>query len=259
MRLAIMQPTYLPWLGYFDLIDQVDHFVFLDQVEFSSRSWQRRNRIKTSQGLKWLTVPVRQRRHQVITEVEIALHDFGHKHMRTIQTYYARASYFGPTYEGLCRFLDGGRSWRMLADLNIELITWLSEFLGVRVRLHRSSALGQQGKRTGLLARICEKLGCEEYLSPLGSAVYLLEEQAQMTDAGIRVLFQHYAHPTYVQLFPPFLPYASVIDLLLNEGPAALEIIRSGRREAYTVEQCRGLLASTRGIESDELCQDWTA
>jgi hypothetical protein len=109
--------------------------------------------------------------------------------------------------------------------------------LGIHTRLASSFQLQQPGKRTELLANICASFGAGQYVSPLGSAVYLLEESNLMDEKGIEVVFQNYEHPQYEQLFPSFLPYASVLDLIFNEGERSLEIIRSGRRTSYSERQ----------------------
>ena len=246
MRIAICQPTYLPWLGYFDLMDQVDTFVFLDSVQFEKQSWQQRNRIKTPTGLQWLTVPVifRGRLGQSIREVEVRDPSFSAKHLRAIELNYRRAPHFDELFPALSEILkrEGAGAW--LADLTLRLIEWQAGLFGIPTQKVRSSSLPAQGKRSELLATICRSLGATAYLSPIGSAEYLLEEMSCLTSVGIEVRFQHYSHPEYRQLFPPFVPYACALDLLMNEGKRALEIVRSGRRPPFTAEEARAALAS---------------
>jgi WbqC-like protein family len=235
MKIAICQPTYLPWLGYFDLMDQVETFVLLDTVQFEKQSWQQRNRIKTPSGLQWLTVPVvfRGRLGQLIKDVEIRDGAFATKHLRAIELSYRRAAYFDQYWETLAKILQGAGT-NLLCDLNMRLIEWFRDMLDVRTPLVSASTMAQAGKRSELLVNICRELGAGAYLSPLGSAAYLLEDLPLFADASIEVRFQHYEHPAYRQLFPPFLPQASTLDLLFNEGPAAMEIIRGGRRPTFT-------------------------
>lgn len=233
MKIAISQPTYLPWIGYFDLIEQVDVFVLLDDVQFEKQSWQQRNRIKTPTGLQWLTVPVifRGRLGQKINQVEVRDRDFWRRHRRAIELNYARSSFFADYFELLISKISSKETF--LADLNIGLIESFTTILGIKTPLMLSSTIHQPGKRTELLANICECLGADQYLSPLGSAAYLLAEQNTLLDRGIDVVFQNYMHPEYRQLFSPFVPYASIVDLLFNEGARSLEIIRSGRRAPF--------------------------
>jgi len=231
MRIAIAQPTYLPWLGYFDLIDQVDAFVFLDTVQFEKQSWQQRNRIKTAAGLQWLTVPVRikGRSTQAIQDVEIAEPLFYIKHLHLISEHYRNACNFKDFYPAFSSLLKHLAQDGRLAEMNMRLIEWFAARLRIRTPLLRSSRLGVQGKRSTLNLTICEALGADEYYSAVGSADYLLQDVNLFLDRGIAVFFQNYRHPEYGQLFPPFSSFASIIDLLMNEGAGAPEIVRHGR------------------------------
>jgi hypothetical protein len=238
MKVAISQPTYLPWLGYFDLIDQVDAFVILDSVQFEKQSWQQRNRIKTPIGLQWLTVPVifHGRLGQAIKEVEVRETEFWRDHLRAIELNYRRAQYFENYFDQLSSKLMCGPRTR-LADLNIRLIEWLMSVLGIQTKLVFASQLNQRGKRTELLANICIALGAQQYISPPGSAVYLFAEKEELLSRNIDLSFQNYQHPEYKQLFPPFCSQASALDLIFNEGPQSLEIIRKGRGTSVSVSE----------------------
>ena len=231
MRIAICQPTYLPWLGYFDLMDQVDAFVLLDTVQFEKQSWQQRNRIKTPTGLQWLTVPVafRGRLEQKIREVEIRDVEFRQKHLRAIELNYARAPFFERYFSALSTILRGIDVKARLSDLNRQLIQWFAGVLGIRTPMLLASSLSLQGRRTQLLAEICNQLGAGQYFSPIGSAEYLLNELDILTNANVETYFHNYDHPRYAQQFPPFLAFASVLDLIFNEGDRSMDVIRSGR------------------------------
>jgi hypothetical protein len=247
MKLAISQPTYLPWLGYFDLIDEVDRFVLLDSVQFERQSWQQRNRIKTPTGLQWLTVPVmfRGRLGQSIQEVEIREPEFWRNHRRSIELNYRRTPYFDTYFSPLVELLEKGFRGGLLVELNICLIEWFCRELGICTPLSRSSEMNREGNRTTYLVNLCQVLGSDQYLSPLGSADYLLDDLQQFSDAGIEVTFHNYHPVPYRQLFPPFVPYASILDLLFNEGPEALTIIRKGRRTPRCPSQVASTLQST--------------
>jgi hypothetical protein len=248
MKIGISQPTYLPWLGFLDLIDQVDTFVLLDNVQFEKQSWQQRNRIKTPAGLLWLTVPVvfRGRLGQKIQEVEIRDADFSRKHLRAIELNYSRASFFDMHFSALSSILQACTPGMSLIDLNLDLLQWVMTLLAVDTPLIPASSLGREGKRTELLANICEEVGATQYVSPIGSAEYLLSEMNVLTDAGVETVFQNYKHPEYRQLFPPFVPFASVLDLILNEGPSSLDIIRSGRGAPFTPEEVAARMAEAK-------------
>jgi hypothetical protein len=245
MRVAIAQPTYLPWLGYFDLMDQVDAFVLLDSVQFEKQSWQQRNRIKTPIGLQWLTVPVafHNRFGQQIRNVEIRDPEFARKHLRAIELNYRRSPFFDPYFQDLTKILLSYSAGR-LVDLNARLIRWFCGLLDIQTPILYSSAMNQDGRRSELLVNLCKSLGADSYVSPLGSATYLLSDLESFRRIGIDITFQYYEHPVYRQRFPPFCPYASVVDLLLNEGPKSAHILRQGRKVSLFPSQV-GLLASS--------------
>jgi hypothetical protein len=227
--IAIMQPTYLPWLGYFDLIDQVDDFVLLDDVEFSRQSWQQRNRIKTAQGEQWLTMPVlwRGKSDQKICAVMINLEAKGkEKHLKTIMQAYAKAPFLKRYIEELSEIMI--KPYPLLVELNIALIYWFCQKLGITTNLILSSKINAEGKKVERLINICKYLGATKYLSPPGSKVYI-DENDHFPENGIELQYQNYQHPVYKQLYRVFLPFMSTLDLLFNEGTNSLSIIRSGR------------------------------
>ena len=169
MKIAIAQPTYLPWLGYFDLLDQVDQFVLLDNVQFEKQSWQQRNRIKTPTGLQWLTVPVvfRGRLRQRIAEVEIREPDFWCDHLRAIELNYRRAPFFERYFGEVSEQIRSHAAHLSLSQLTTGMLHWFRSTLGIRTPIVQASCLAVQGKRTELLAEICTALGANAYLSPL--------------------------------------------------------------------------------------------
>jgi hypothetical protein len=241
MRIAIMQPMYLPWTGYFALMDQVDIFVFLDDVQFNHRSWQQRNRIKSPGGPLWLTVPVltKGQRHQLIYEVEINSNEpWQRKHVKTISRNYSKARWTSEYLSWLEETLQC--SWTSLCDLTISLINDLVRFLGINTSFIRASELKTAGSKVSKLISICQRLGADEYLSPIGSFEYI-EADNRFLDLDIRLLYQNYEHPTHRQLHGDFLSHLSVVDLLLNEGSQSLEVIRAGERTPYTSEEVREL------------------
>lgn len=234
---AIMQPTYLPWVGYFDLIDQADVFVFLDTAQFEKQTWQQRNRIRTASGLEWITAPVyiKGRFGQPIHEVLVRTTEFPAKHIRALRQHYAKAPYGSEYLPELEHILDSARSDPSLARLNVALIRWVSDRLGIATRFGLASDLAAEGQRSTRLVALLRALGATRYLSPRGSLDYLLEDRQIFENAGIPVAVQNYVHPEYSQRYRPFEPGASAIDLLFNEGPAAAGIMRSGRRPSLSL------------------------
>jgi hypothetical protein len=238
VKIAISQPGYLPWAGFFDLIDQVDQFVLLDDAQFVKQSWDQRNRIKASTGLQWLTVPVvfRGCMGQSLCDVKIREPQFWRKHLRSVEVNYGKARYFETYFPRLQKILEKHGPEERLIDLNLALVQWLASELAVKTPMVCASTLGVEGKRSARLVSMCKLVGASDYLSPR-SAIYLLDDLAMFAEAGLKVWFHNYTHPEYDQRFPPFLPYASVLDLLFNKGPESGKIMRSGRGTSFTPEQ----------------------
>lgn len=227
-RVAIMQPTYLPWCGYFGLMRSVDLFILLENVQFARRSWQQRNQIKTSTGPQWLTVPVmvKGKRDQLISEVEIdQAANFAVTHRRSIELNYRKAPFFDPAAASLLAELETPRA--LLAELTIGLILRIKEMLGITTPVIHASTLGGEGAKAERLVSLCRQVKATEYVSPPGSQDYLDESDA-FTKAGIPVRYFHFAHPEYPQLFGAFLPYMSSIDMLFNCGERSLSLIEGG-------------------------------
>lgn len=231
---VISQPTFLPWIGWFDLADQGDVMIILDDVQFSKQSWQQRNRIRTPNGLEFLSVPVRtaNRLGQGILDCELANDDFIHKMLKSLQANYGRASYFASTIDELATTMKTAAATGRLVELNCALIFWMANRLGVTTPMIRASTLGMGGQRGEHVAAICEYMDADHYLSPAGAENYLMEDIEAFKRRQISVWLHAFEHPEYPQCFPPFIPYASALDLIFNVGPAALEVIRSGRRLA---------------------------
>ena len=223
-----MQPTYLPWLGYFAMMDKADVFVFLDSVQFVRRSWQQRNRIKTVNGTQLLTVPVIKKglRNQIICETKIDHSKrFVRQHKKAIELAYTKAPFFTDYSVGL---LDKLQKYNdCLSDYNIDIISWLCKQFSINSTLMRSSSLGVSGEKSDLLCNICQAVEADLYLSALGSKIYLERAEA-FKNAGISIAYNEFDHPTYPQLYGPFVPFLSAIDLLFNVGVNSIETIRAG-------------------------------
>lgn len=229
MKIAIHQPQYFPWLGYFDKIRQADRFVILDDVQYKKNEWQNRNRLKTAQGWQWLTVPVQYHFPETIRQVKINnTTDWRHKHQQAFLSDYGKA----PHYKDYAPFLESlySQNWENLAELNIHVVRELLKFLAIKTPVTLSSEIPVSGAATDRLVHICQKLGADHYLSGAGGEAYL--DVQKFKDAGIRLSFQEYKHPSYPQLFGEFVSHLSVMDLLLNCGPKSLEVLENGERKA---------------------------
>jgi len=232
MKVSIMQPTFVPWLGWFDLADQSDKMVLLDDVAFSKQSWQQRNQIRTQNGLQYLSVPVKTagRLGQKIADCETVDSSFVVKMNKTIAANYSKARYFDANYGELATTLSKAVSTNRLVEINCSLISWMAKKLEITTPMIRATTLGVGGERGEHVAAICQSLGADQYLSPAGAESYLIEDKPAFDRRGIMTFIHVYEHPEYTQQFKPFMPFASALDLILNLGPAAGEVMRKGRR-----------------------------
>jgi hypothetical protein len=217
---VVLQPGYLPWIGYFDQLRRADVFVFYDDVQYNKHGWRNRNRIKTQSGPLWLSVPVRHSGlgFPLIVDVEIDRRTpWARKHVSSLKQAYARAPFAKTYLPPLEELLE--RDWERLADLDIAVVQLMAPWFGLAPPIIRSSTLGIGGERNERLVNICKHYGATKYLSGDAASVYV--DVPLFASHGIEVEWQHYAHPTYAQLHGDFIPYLSAIDLLLNCGDDA--------------------------------------
>lgn len=235
---AIMQPTYMPWLGYFSMIDQVDEFIFLDNVQLVDRSWQVRNKIKFNEKEKMLTIPVDHsidRNQRYICVAKYVDNDWKVRHLATIKQAYSKARYYGEVFSFLKEIYD--REYISLGDFTINLIIEISNKIGIKTVFQRSSQYDISGHKDELLANICRKVDADVYLSAQGSAAYIEQDMpgGQIEAHGIRLLYHNYNHPHYTQMGSQFISHLGIYDLLFNEGwSSALNIIKQGNLPNYT-------------------------
>lgn len=228
--LAVLQPGYLPWLGFFDQVRRADIFVYYDDVQFDKQGWRNRNRIKTAQGIQWLSVPIRHsgRMGQRIDEVEIVSSlPWAHKHLASIRQAYARAPFLETYLPELQAVLSS--DWQRLVELDIAISELMCRWFGLTTQRLRASTLAIEGDRNERLLWLCRHVGADRYLSGNAAQSYL--DVTAFAAAGITVEWQDYAHPSYPQLHGPFEPYLSALDLLLNMGPQAADILAAKRPE----------------------------
>jgi len=225
-RVAIIQSSYIPWKGYFDLIRAAEQFVLLDEVQFTKRDWRSRNRIKTKDGGVWLSIPVHSKGRylQRIDETIISDPRWAIRHWDTIRGSYARAPFFetyAPVFEPLYRNPVSER----LSDVNHAFITAICRSLGIVVPISWSSDFSTRDGRNERLIDICSACGATDYLSGPRAGAYL--DEAAFQAAGITVHFADYSgYPEYDQPHPPFDHAVSVLDLLFSVGPKAIEYMK---------------------------------
>lgn len=239
MKCAIMQPTYLPWPGYFSLIDYVDKFVILDDVKLEKHSWHVRNKIKTSNGELYLTVPIHTPKGRLHTKINEALIntriDWKTKHLRSLYVSYKRSNFFTKVYPFIEKLIAFDTD--NLSEFTINLIRNVADAIGIKKEFIISSTLkGTNETKDERLVSICKIIGCNIYISPVGSASYIERSKpgGAFPENNIRLYYQNYESPVYKQLFPPFIPYLSTVDLLFNCGfKDALAIVINGRKKYY--------------------------
>lgn len=227
---AIIQSNYIPWKGYFDFINRVDEFILYDDVQYTRRDWRNRNRVKTEQGPKWITIPVdvKGKYHQLICETQIADKNWAEAHWKSIYHTYVRAPFF-ETYgsqveEWYCAANVADEPY--LSNINYALITSICRLLGITTTISWSMNYKTSGKKTERLVGLCEAVGATHYLSGPAAQAYIQSEL--FDEAGITLEYMDYGgYPQYNQLYPPFEHGVTILDLIFNVGANASEYMLS--------------------------------
>lgn len=225
--IGILQPSYLPWLGYFEQIKRCDVFVIYDTVQYDKGGWRNRNRIKTPSGPLWLTVPVllKKKNFPIIREVEIDRSEaWAKRHLKTLAQYYSKAPHYAEAIGDLERILLSGH--RFLIDLNLDIIAWINARLDIATRIVLASDLAVDGDRDARIINIVKQLGGQAFYEGAAGRNYIDTEFFRKE--GVEVVFQDYAHPVYPQLHGAFVSHLSAIDLLFNCGPDSAAILAGG-------------------------------
>lgn len=220
MKVVIHQPSYIPWRGYFDQIRRADLFIFYDDVQYDKRGWRNRNQIKTHRGKRWLTIPVHARGAQSgipIKDIRIDWSQpWNEKHLRALNFSYGRS----PCFDSQASWLDSlyRRRDERLADFTIAATMDIVRKIGIHdTRFMRSSEIpGVTGRKTERLVRILRSVGARHYITGPSARDYIVAEP--FAEAGISVEFLEYDYPVYPQLFPPFDPFVSILDLIFMVG-----------------------------------------
>lgn len=226
-RLAILQSNYIPWKGYFDMINMVDEFVLYDDMQYTKRDWRNRNKIKTSNGLIWLTIPVevKGKYYQKINETIVSEKDWAKKHWQSIICNYSKAKYF-KEYKAIFEEFYLNCEETYLSQINYSLIKIINEILGIKTKISWSSDYELIDGQTEKLLGICQQAGADVYLSGPAAKDYFDIELANKEN--IKVEWMDYSgYNEYNQLYPPFEHGVSIIDLIFNEGERAKEFLKS--------------------------------
>lgn len=233
MRVGVIQSNYVPWRGYFDLIASVDLFIIYDDVQYSTGSWRNRNQLKTRDGLKWITVPVKKKLGMAIDETGI---EYGHpwieQHRGLLEASLGKCRYYS---EVTALWEEGvGDRPRTISELNVRLIGLVCDYLGIRTPLRHSRAFALTGAKTDRLIHLLRAVGATTYLSGPTAKGYL--ENEKFRDNGIRLEYKTYDYGPYPQAHGEFAGAVSVLDLIANMGPDATSHLRSRTSNEVAVQ-----------------------
>jgi len=226
-KIAILQSNYIPWKGYFDLINLVDEFILFDDMQYTRRDWRNRNKINTAQGLKWLSiaVDVKGKYHQKINETKISEAGWGQKHWQTIQQVYGKAPCFKENKEAFESLYLSSQS-EYLSEINFKFITLINEILGIETKIRWSTEFDLIEGQTEKLLGICQQADADVYLSGPAARGYFDESLAEKM--GIEMEWMDYSgYPEYAQLHTPFEHGVTILDLIFNEGINAPKFMKS--------------------------------
>ena len=211
----IRQPMYLPYLGFFKKIETSDIFVILDDVQYSIRDGDNRNRIKTPTGTSFLTVPLTKPFGKKINEVDIATsQNWQEKQIQQIQSNYKSAPYFEDYWQEIKSILS--KPWIKLFDVQLEFIEYFKTILDLKAKVVNSSTLNVTSTKSQRLVDICKKLKVDVYVSGEMGKNYV--DESLFSQSNIQIKYEKFQHPIYAQLHGEFIPNLSILDVLFNEG-----------------------------------------
>ncbi|WP_324171527.1 WbqC family protein [Sulfurimonas sp.] len=221
-KVAILQPSYIPWIGYFEQIINVDIFVFYDDVQYTKNDWRNRNKIKVLNGSSWLSIPVNSSTSKNINEVLVDdTKNWRVKHLKSLKQFYSKSKYFDEIYPILQNNINSDNN--SLSNISINIIKDISKYLKLDTKFYLSSDLGIGGDKNDRLINICKHFNASSYYSGKAAKNYI--NKKLFDNNKIELVFQEYEHPSYKQLHGDFLPYLSIIDLLFNYGKNSKKII----------------------------------
>ena len=227
-KVAILQSNYIPWKGYFDMINMVDEFILYDDMQYTRRDWRNRNKIKTPRGLQWLTIPVdvKGKFYQKIRETRVMDHEWCQEHWRTLTLNYAHAPFFSDYKEQFLHLYEACEQEDSLSQINWMFLTEICRILGIQTKITWSSDyVLADGKTERLVALVRDAEG-GEYLSGPAAKDYIVPSCFE--EAGIRLTYMDYSgYPEYTQLFGEFEHGVSILDLIFNTGSAAPSYMKS--------------------------------
>lgn len=232
-KVAILQSNYIPWKGYFDIIASVDEFIFYDEVQYTKNDWRNRNKIKTAQGLKWLSIPCETKglisHEQKISETKITDKIWHKKHFKSIENTYSKAPYFKEYRNFIKNLYDECENEEYLCNVNYKFIYAICDLLGIKTKLSFAKDYGLIEGKTERLADLVKKAGGTEYLSGPAAKNYIVPEC--FDKENIKLSWMDYSgYREYPQLYPPFEHGVTVLDLIFNTGKDAFNYIKGKKQ-----------------------------
>lgn len=227
-KIAILQSNYIPWKGYFDIINSVDEFVIYDDAQYTRRDWRNRNYIKTKNGLKWLTIPVvvKGKYNQKINETRIADNNWASKHWETIKHNYSSAPYFGIYADLLEKTYSQALKMELLSDVNGLFINVINSILGIKTLITNTSMYRMEGNKTEKIISICKQANAETYISGPSAKEYISERL--FSEANVSIVWIDYnGYAEYYQEHSPFKHTVSIIDVIFNCGKNSPSVMKS--------------------------------
>jgi len=227
-RVAIVQSNYIPWKGYFDLVGLVDEFILFDDRQYTRRDWRNRNRVKTAQGVVWLTIPVdvKGKYEQRIDETRIADLSWAERHWTTLAHAFRAAPAFETFAPRVRAAYERVAKEPLLSVVNRAFIELVCEMLGISTTLRWSTEYAAAGTRTERLVELCVEAGATTYLSGPAAQAYI--DESLFAVAGVALEYMDYSgYPEYPQLYPPFEHAVTILDLIFNVGTEAPRYLKS--------------------------------
>ncbi len=229
-KIAIIQSNYIPWKGYFDVIAAVDEFIIYDDVQYTNRDWRNRNRIKTRNGLRWLSIPVGSNRNRLIRDVILPDDGWQEKHWGAIADGYQQSKY----YDEISNLLQGiyvDCVHESLSVLNRSLIELICKYLGIKTKITYSWDYEKTSGKTERLVSLCRQAGADEYVSGPAASGYI--DRSIFHKNRVKLSwFDYSGYPEYPQLWGEFVHEVSIIDLLFNCGKKSTEYMKVGRYDS---------------------------
>lgn len=226
---VILQSNYIPWKGYFDLLNSADVFVIYDEVQFTRRDWRNRNKIVLNGKSHWLTIPVETKgKYELpINQIKVSDHQWAKKHWASIRHAYGKAEHFANYEVQLAKAYEDAAKLEYLTDINILFLELVSGFLDINHNLAHSHQIPViEANPTGRLVEICQSLEAQRYISGPSAKQYI--EKDQFTDAQIELYYANYTgYPEYGQTSETFEHGVSILDLLMHEGRGARQHLKS--------------------------------